>query len=133
MWQVHQLCPGRLAENLPPLTYLFCWLMSAACGAAVAEAGRPVAEPGQEQLSAGRALGSAETLASLQSQNGHLLHMPSHIFVRVGQYKRAVTTNKAAYDHDLARGSQCIVPYLPEHNVNLLVYAARCAGGCCMT
>lgn len=56
--------------------------------------------------------------------------MPSHIFVRVGQYKRAVVANKAAYDHDLARGSQCIVPYLPEHNVNLLVYAARCALDC---
>jgi hypothetical protein len=71
-------------------------------------------------------LGSAEALAALHSQDGHLLHMPSHIFVRVGQYKRAVVANKAAYDHDLARGSQCIVPYLPEHNVNLLVYAARC-------
>ncbi|KAF6261103.1 hypothetical protein COO60DRAFT_1699955 [Scenedesmus sp. NREL 46B-D3] len=89
---------------------------------------RPVAEPGQEHLSAGRALGSAETLASLHPQNGHLLHMPSHIFVRVGQYKRAVLANKAAYDHDLARSSHCIVPYLPEHNVNLLVYAASMAG-----
>jgi hypothetical protein len=85
-----------------------------------------VAEPGKEHQAAARALGSAQTLAGLQAQNGHLLHMPSHIFVRVGQYKQAVLANKAAYDHDLTRGSQCIVPYLPEHNVNLLVYAARC-------
>lgn len=94
----------------------------------IAEAGSAVADPGRESVAAFRGLRSAEQLAELPVQNGHLLHMPSHIFVRVGQYKKAVMVNKAAYDFDVARGQQCIIPYLPEHNVNLLVYAARCAG-----
>lgn len=92
---------------------------------AVAEAGQPAPQPGQEHTAAARALGTAETLAGLLPQNGHLLHMPSHIFVRTGRYAQAVAVNRAAYEHDLARGSQCVTPYLPEHNVNLLVYAAR--------
>ncbi|WIA40430.1 hypothetical protein OEZ86_013787 [Tetradesmus obliquus] len=94
----------------------------------IAEAGQPAPQPGQEHTAAARALGSAETLAGLLPQNGHLLHMPSHIFVRTGRYAQAVAVNRAAYEHDLARGSQCITPYLPEHNVNLLVYAASMAG-----
>jgi hypothetical protein len=93
----------------------------------VAEAGAPVPSPGLEHLSAARGLASAEKLSELNSQNGHLLHMPSHIFVRTGRYKRAVEVNKVAYDFDLARGTHCIAPYLPEHNVNMLVYAARSA------
>ena len=31
---------------------------------------------------AGRALGSADALAALRPEQGHLLHMPSHIYVR---------------------------------------------------
>lgn len=47
---------------------------------------------------------------------------------RVGDYSKAVAVNRAAYELDVARASHCIAPYLPEHNVNLLIYAARCAG-----
>jgi hypothetical protein len=45
---------------------------------------------------------------------------------RVGDYAGAVEVNKRAYEFDLARASHCMVPYLPEHNVNVLIYAARC-------
>lgn len=75
--------------------------------------------------SAARGLTSAQTLAHVAPPNGHLLHMPSHTFVRVGQYSRAMEVNQAAYDFDVRRGTQCVVPYLPEHNINMLVYAAR--------
>lgn len=91
----------------------------------IAEAGSPIEEPGNEAVSARRALSSADTLAELNTQHGHLMHMASHVYVRIGQYKKAVAVNKAAYDFDLARGQHCMVPYLPEHNVNMLVYAAR--------
>jgi hypothetical protein len=74
---------------------------------------------------ASRGLRSAESLIAAAPKNGHLLHMPSHTFVRLGHYKRAVEANKAAYQLDLDRGQQCLVPYLPEHNVNMLVYSAR--------
>eukprot|EP00878_Enallax_costatus_P014401 GHUV01015061.1.p1 GENE.GHUV01015061.1~~GHUV01015061.1.p1 ORF type:complete len:401 (+),score=88.02 GHUV01015061.1:159-1361(+) len=91
----------------------------------LAEAGSPLAEPRPEAESAHRAVESAHMLNDINPQNGHLVHMPSHIFLRVGLYKEAVTVNRAAYDFDLARGQQCITPYLPEHNVNMLAYAAR--------
>lgn len=43
----------------------------------------------------------------------------------MGDYAGAVEVNKRAYEFDLARASHCMVPYLPEHNVNMLIYAAR--------
>lgn len=75
--------------------------------------------------SAARGLASAEALIAAAPRNGHLLHMPSHTLVRVGQYRRAVEVNELAYKFDLNRGAQCLIPYLPEHNINMLVYAAR--------
>lgn len=54
-----------------------------------------------------------------------LVYRPSHTLVRVGQYKKAVKANEEAYRFDMARGASCVVPYLPEHNVNMLIYAAR--------
>jgi hypothetical protein len=53
------------------------------------------------------------------------VYRPSHTLVRVGQYKKAVKANEEAYRFDMARGASCVVPYLPEHNVNMLIYAAR--------
>lgn len=44
---------------------------------------------------------------------------------RIGLYHQAVTANVRAYNLDVSQATQCIVPYLPEHNVNLLIYAAR--------
>jgi hypothetical protein len=75
--------------------------------------------------SAARGLASAEALIAAAPRNGHLLHMPSHTLVRVGQYKRAAEVNEVAYRFDVNRGAQCLIPYLPEHNINMLVYAAR--------
>lgn len=99
----------------------------------ITEAGTPGEPPSQPGTplppnAAARGLGSAETLVATAARNGHLLHMPSHTFVRVGQYRKAVEANKAAYQFDIERGASCVVPYLPEHNVNMLVYAARWVG-----
>lgn len=98
----------------------------------ITEAGTPPGEPSSGQPnapippnSAGRGLSSATALIAAAPRNGHLLHMPSHTYFRVGQYKRAVEVNKAAYQFDLDRGAQCVVPYLPEHNVHMLITAAR--------
>jgi tetratricopeptide (TPR) repeat protein len=41
-----------------------------------------------------RALPQADRLASLMPKAGHVVHMPSHIYVRVGQYEKAVTSNQ---------------------------------------
>jgi hypothetical protein len=50
----------------------------------VAEAGAPTLSGagGDKAVWAGRGLGSADALAAAAVQQGHLLHMPSHIYVR---------------------------------------------------
>jgi hypothetical protein len=47
-----------------------------------------------------RALASAERLARLAPDAGHMVHMPSHIFVRVGRYADAVRANQQAIEAD---------------------------------
>jgi tetratricopeptide (TPR) repeat protein len=47
-----------------------------------------------------RALASAERLAQLAPDAGHMVHMPSHIFVRLGRYADAVRSNQQAIEAD---------------------------------
>lgn len=49
-----------------------------------------------------RAVASADTLASLVPGSGHLVHMPSHVYVRVGRYPEATEINKRAAALDKA-------------------------------
>ncbi|MGH6609149.1 MAG: hypothetical protein ACRECQ_02740 [Burkholderiaceae bacterium] len=49
-----------------------------------------------------RALSSAEQLGALAPIVGHLVHMPSHIYFRLGRYQQAVNANQAAVDADRA-------------------------------
>ncbi|CAL8468137.1 g7676 [Coccomyxa elongata] len=59
---------------------------------------------------------------------GHLVHMPGHIFIRVGRWKDAVTANIRAYKADMDYTDRCMVAYGPEHNTDMLIYAANMAG-----
>ena len=59
---------------------------------------------------------------------GHLLHMPSHTFVRIGRYHDAVAANVHAWRADVADAAACQSPYEPEHNTDMLVYAANMGG-----
>lgn len=47
-----------------------------------------------------RALAAAERLGALAPDAGHMVHMASHIFVRVGRYADAVRSNQAAIEAD---------------------------------
>jgi len=47
-----------------------------------------------------RALASADRLASTMPMAGHVVHMPSHIYVRVGQFKKAVASNIRSQEVD---------------------------------
>src|SRR5262249_46343409 len=47
-----------------------------------------------------KALASADRIASLMPGAGHLVHMPSHIYMRVGRYCDSVETNKTALTVD---------------------------------
>lgn len=49
-----------------------------------------------------RGLDSARRLGDLAPNSGHLIHMPSHIFLRVGDYERAAASNRRASNVDEA-------------------------------
>ena len=76
---------------------------------------------------------SADKLASLMPGAGHIVHMPSHIYIRVGRYKDAVTVNQAAILADEDYISQCFaqglypLAYYP-HNIHFLWSASSLLG-----
>ncbi|WP_299556220.1 tetratricopeptide repeat protein [Seonamhaeicola sp.] len=76
---------------------------------------------------------SAEKLGQLMPAAGHLVHMPSHIYIRVGRYKDAVTANQKAILADEDYISQCFAQgmyplgYYP-HNIHFLWSASSLLG-----
>jgi tetratricopeptide (TPR) repeat protein len=79
-----------------------------------------------------RALPSAERLDGYQGSNGHLLHMPSHIYVRLGDYRRAVASNLKAVSVDRAhaehQGPVAGYSTLKDHSREFLAAAACLTG-----
>lgn len=79
------------------------------------------------------AVTSADILGNLMPAAGHLVHMPSHIYIRVGRYQDAVKANQAAILADEDYISQCYaqglypLAYYP-HNVHFLWSAASLLG-----
>jgi tetratricopeptide (TPR) repeat protein len=71
------------------------------------------------------AVPSAEILGDLMPAAGHMVHMPSHIFIRVGRYKDAAMANVDAIKADEDYISQCLsqgiypLGYYP-HNIHFL-------------
>lgn len=53
-----------------------------------------------------RALAAAERLGALAPDAGHLVHMPAHIFMRLGRYADATRANQAAIEADLRLAAQ---------------------------
>ncbi len=79
------------------------------------------------------AVPSAEKLSLLMPGAGHMVHMPGHIYMRVGRYKEAVEVNQAAILVDEDYISQCYAQgmyplgYYP-HNIHFLWSAASMLG-----
>lgn len=79
------------------------------------------------------AVPSADKLGSLMPGAGHIVHMPSHIYIRVGRYKDAVRVNQEAILADEDYISQCYsqgmypLGYYP-HNIHFLWSAASLLG-----
>jgi tetratricopeptide (TPR) repeat protein len=75
----------------------------------------------------------ADTLRGLAPNAGHLVHMPSHIYMRLGRYADAYDVNADASEADESYLSQCraqgIYPlgYYP-HNVHFQAWAAFMQG-----
>ncbi len=80
-----------------------------------------------------RAVPSADRLGSLMPAAGHMVHMPSHIYIRVGRYADAAAANERAIEADEDYLSQCqaqgLYPlsYYP-HNLHFLWAAATFEG-----
>lgn len=76
---------------------------------------------------------SADKLNGLMAGAGHLVHMPGHIYMRVGRYEDAVIVNEAAILADEDYISQCYAQglyplgYYP-HNIHFLWSAASMLG-----
>jgi tetratricopeptide (TPR) repeat protein len=81
-----------------------------------------------------RAVAAAERLAGLMPGAGHIVHMPGHIYVRVGRYEDAIKANEHAIhadesyiaDRNPAMGIY-VAGYYP-HNYDFLAFAASMIG-----
>ncbi len=80
-----------------------------------------------------RAIASATRLATLAPGAGHLVHMPGHIWVRVGRFadsaeanEKAIVADQAYFDKTHAKGLY-FVGYYP-HNIHFLNFATLFEG-----
>ncbi|OEU15978.1 hypothetical protein FRACYDRAFT_240676 [Fragilariopsis cylindrus CCMP1102] len=66
------------------------------------------------------------------SEAQHLQHMPSHIYLRIGRYHDAVTSNIIAHESDEkylnSQYNGGGTPYGPGHDIAFLIYAAQHSG-----
>ena len=80
-----------------------------------------------------RALAGAERLGALMPGAGHIVHMPAHIYYRVGQYRRSLETNKqaVAVDERYFQGSPSDPMYRGAyypHNIHFVMVSAQMGG-----
>jgi tetratricopeptide (TPR) repeat protein len=81
-----------------------------------------------------RAVPCAERLAALMPGAGHIVHMPGHIYIRVGRYMDAIRANEHAvhadetYIQDQRPGAGIYTLGYYPHNHDFLAFAAMMAG-----
>lgn len=80
-----------------------------------------------------RALTAADRLRTLQPGLAHNVHMPSHIYIRVGRWQDAIDSNVEAVAADqayrkLAGPAKGLLPIYAAHNQHMLAYAAMMTG-----
>lgn len=81
-----------------------------------------------------RAVECADRLAKLMPAAGHLVHMPGHIYIRVGRYEDAIAANEHAthadesYIRDQRPGANFYTAGYYPHNYDFLAFAALMIG-----
>lgn len=80
-----------------------------------------------------RALAAADRLLTLQPGLAHNVHMPSHIYIRVGRWLEAIDANLKAVAADqtyrqIAGPAKGFLPVYIAHNEHMLAYAAMMTG-----
>jgi tetratricopeptide (TPR) repeat protein len=79
------------------------------------------------------AVACAERLARLMPGEGHMVHMPAHVYIRVGRWNDAVQANQHAIhsDEEFIEGQHPMgvypLAYYP-HNIHFLAFASTMAG-----
>src|SRR5690606_5372717 len=87
-----------------------------------------------EAVDPDRAVPCAERLAALMPGAGHLVHMPGHIYIRVGRYADAIAANEHAvhadesWIQDQRPGLGVYTAGYYPHNYDFLAFAASMAG-----
>lgn len=87
-----------------------------------------------EKLYPERGVPCAERLASLMPGAGHIVHMPGHIYIRVGRYNDAIRANEHAvhadetYIQDVRPGLGVYTAGYYPHNYDFLAFAASMVG-----
>ncbi len=79
------------------------------------------------------AVSCAERLARLMPGEGHMVHMPAHIYIRVGRYNDAASSNVHAIhvDETFIEGQKQPTSYslgYYPHNIHFLAFASSMAG-----
>jgi tetratricopeptide (TPR) repeat protein len=73
-----------------------------------------------------KALAAADRVRTIMPGVGHMTHMPSHIYERVGRYDESATANRKAIEYDNAyrpfTGPMDFFPMYSGHNVHFLGY-----------
>jgi tetratricopeptide (TPR) repeat protein len=81
---------------------------------------------------AAEAVASAETLETLTPGLGHLIHMPSHIYIWTGRYDDVIRVNQRAVEVDRAfvefAGRENFYTLYRLHNFHFVAYGAMFAG-----
>ena len=81
-----------------------------------------------------RAVAAAERLATVMPGAGHVVHMPGHIYIRVGRYQDAIRANEHAvhadevYIQDNRPGNGIYTLGYYPHNYDFLAFAASMIG-----
>ena len=87
-----------------------------------------------EKVAPERAVPCAERLAALMPGAGHIVHMPGHIYIRVGRYLEAVEANENAvhadetYIRDQQPGMGMYTAGYYPHNYDFMAFAALMIG-----
>jgi tetratricopeptide (TPR) repeat protein len=86
-----------------------------------------------EAVNPQKAVPCAERLARLMPGVGHMVHMPAHIYIRVGRYKEAAASNVHAIhtDETFIEGQKPTTVYslaYYPHNIHFLAFASTMSG-----
>jgi tetratricopeptide (TPR) repeat protein len=75
-----------------------------------------------------KALAAADALRARVPGSGHLVHMPSHIDIRLGRYREAIVANQRAIEVDRTWPAGGFYTLYRAHNFHFLAYAAMFDG-----